>query len=112
MDEPLERDDVKAMRKQGDLGRYLRDQIRAGNARRTSPPATAPPPKPPGYRAGAWPTGTRPPDPPPPQPPDAWMRALEAYREHVVATEHRDRLDDDPGQTCDCKPCTDQRRNP
>ncbi|MFE9372288.1 hypothetical protein ACFYM2_21310 [Streptomyces sp. NPDC006711] len=111
MNEP-DRDDVKAMRQQGDLGRYLRDQIAAGRARRDKPSTAPPPPKPPGYQPGAWPTGTRPPDPPPPQPPGAWSRALEAYREYVVATEHRDRLDDGSRQTCPCKPCTDLRRKP
>jgi hypothetical protein len=107
----VERDDIREMRRQGDLGRFLRDQIRAGNARRDKPP-TVTPPRPPGYRPGSWPTGSRPPDPPPPQPPGAWTRALEAYREYVVATEHRDRLAEDPGQICGCPPCTDLRRNP
>lgn len=107
----VERDDIREMRQQGDLGRFLRDQIAEGRSRRGKPPAT-PPPKPPGYRAGVWPTGTRPPDPPPSQPPGAWTRALVAYREYVVATEHRDRLAEDPGQICECPPCTDLRRNP
>jgi hypothetical protein len=107
----VERDDIREMRAQGDLGRFLRDQIAAGRTRRDKPPTVAPP-RPPGYRAGAWPVGTRPPDPLPAQPPGAWTAALEAYREYVVATEHRDRLDADPGQTCECKPCTDLRRNP
>lgn len=103
-------EDIRAVRQEdGGLKALLRAQIDIGKARREKPP-TVPPPQPPGYRAGVWPTGSRPPDPPPPQPPGAWTRALEAYRAHVVATEHRDRLDDDPGQTCPCKPCTDLRR--
>jgi hypothetical protein len=107
----VERDDIREMRAQGDLKAFLRQQIAEGRARRDKPSAAAPL-RPPGYKPGAWPTGTRPPDPPPPQPPGAWTRALEAYREYVVATEHRDRLDNDPGQTCECPPCTDLRRNP
>lgn len=107
----VERDDIREMRAQGDLGRFLRDQIAEGRSRREKPPVVAPA-KPPGYRAGVWPTGTRPPDPPPSQPPGAWTAALVAYREYVVATEHRDRLDADPGQICPCPPCTDLRRNP
>ncbi|RCH70513.1 hypothetical protein DT019_03210 [Streptomyces sp. SDr-06] len=107
----VERDDIREMRAQGDLKAFLRQQIAEGRGRRDKPP-TVVPPKPPGYRAGAWPTGTSPPGPPPPQPPGAWTTALEAYRAHIVATEHRDRLAEDPGQTCECPPCTDLRRNP
>lgn len=105
-------DDIRAMRAENggkDLSQFLRQQIRAGNARRASPPAAKPPP-PPGYKPGAWPSGTRPPDPPPPRPPEAWDAALADYRAHIVATEHRDRLNAEPGQTCHCKPCTDLRR--
>jgi hypothetical protein len=46
--------DVAAMHREGDLGRFLRDQIRAGQARRAKPPPVRPPP-PPGRRPGAWP---------------------------------------------------------
>lgn len=114
-DFPIEPDDVRAMRRENggkDFRLLLRQQIREGNARRENPAPAVAPPKPPGYRAGAWPAGTRPPDPPPAQPPGAWTAALEAYRAHIVATEHRDRLDADPGQTCHCTPCTDLRRKP
>ena len=71
--------DVAAMKREGDLGRYLRDQIRAGQARRTTPVKTAVP-KPPGHRPGAWPSGTSPPGPVKPQPPGAWATALDRYR--------------------------------
>ncbi|MFB7647176.1 hypothetical protein ACFC0S_16990 [Streptomyces sp. NPDC056084] len=107
----VERDDIREMRAQGDLAAFLRQQIAEGKARREKPPAV-PPPRPLGYRAGAWPTGSRPPDPPPPQPPGAWMRALDDYREHLISAEHHGGIDADPSQTCDCKPCTDLRRNP
>lgn len=46
--------DVTAMKREGDLGRFLRQQIRAGQARREKPPPERPPP-PPGRRPGAWP---------------------------------------------------------
>ncbi|MFD9564420.1 hypothetical protein [Streptomyces sp. NPDC059994] len=105
----VERDDIREMRQQGDLKAFMRQQIRDGNARRASPPAVKPPP-PPGYKPGAWPAGTRPPDPPPAEWSAEWDAALTAYREYVVATEHRDRLREDPGQLCHCKPCTDLRR--
>lgn len=77
--------DVAAMYREGDLGRYLRDQIRAGNSRRESPAAAPPPPKPPGYRPGAWPSGTQPPGPLKPQPPGAWAAALERHRQGANA---------------------------
>lgn len=107
----VERDDIREMRRQGDLGRFLRDQIAEGRSRRDKPPAVAPP-RPPGYQAGAQPPGMRSPDPPPTEWSAEWDAALDDYRKHIVATEHRDRLDAEPGQHCDCKPCTDLRRNP
>jgi hypothetical protein len=72
-------ENTAAMRREGDLGRYLRDQIRAGNSRRTTPPKVVTP-KPPGHRPGAWPSGTSPPGPLKPQPPGAWAAALERHR--------------------------------
>jgi hypothetical protein len=51
----IDPDDVKAMRKQGDLGSFLRQQIAAGRTRREPAPAQ-PPPQPPGRRRpGEWP---------------------------------------------------------
>lgn len=74
-------ENTAAMRREGDLPRYLRDQIRAGNSRRTTPPKTVTP-KPPGHRPGAWPSGTSPPGPVPnPYPPAAWAAALTDYRQ-------------------------------
>jgi hypothetical protein len=72
--------DVSAMHREGDLGRFLRDQIRAGRARRATPDKPAPPLKPPGHRPGVWPSGTSPPGPVKPQPPGAWAQALERHR--------------------------------
>ncbi|MGW9299645.1 hypothetical protein ACWHA3_02305 [Streptomyces cyaneofuscatus] len=68
--------DIAAMRREGDLRSFLRDQLRAGRAQKTAPPA--PPPKPPGYRPGAWPAGTRPPDPRPTA--ADWQQELDRYR--------------------------------
>ncbi|MEV5944668.1 hypothetical protein [Streptomyces sp. NPDC051994] len=107
----VERDDIREMRQQGDLKAFLRQQIAEGRARRGKPPVVAAP-KPPGYQAGVRPPGMRSPDPPPTEWPAEWDAALDDYREHIVATEHRDRLNAEPGQICHCKPCTDLRRNP
>lgn len=87
-------ENVAAMRREGDLGRFLRDQIRAGNARRTEPPRVVVP-KPPGHRPGAWPSGTSPPGPLKPQPPGAWAAALERHRDGTNA-------ESDP---CECGGC-------
>lgn len=74
-------EDVAAMKREGDLSTFLRQQIRAGNSRRTTPTRAAPPPKPPGHRPGAWPSGTSPPGPQPQRHTQAdWDRALSRYR--------------------------------
>lgn len=88
-------ENVAAMKREGDLGRFLRDQIRAGNARRTTPAKAAPPPKPPGHRPGAWPSGTSPPGPLKPQPPGAWAQALERHRQGL----------DSQHDPCECGAC-------
>jgi hypothetical protein len=96
-------EDVRDMRRQGDLRAFLRQQMAEGNARREKPaPAVAP--KPPGHRPGAWPAGTRPPDPPPPIPPAAVAAALAEYRAYLVAAENRGTraMKSEP---CPCKPC-------
>lgn len=89
-------DDIRDMRKHGDLRRFMRQQIAAGRARRDNKPK---PPvlKPPGHRPGAWPPGTRSPGPPPEwnYPPHVWDAAVRHYRN----TEHR------PDQPCDCGNC-------
>ena len=93
-------DDIAAMRRENggsDLKAFMRDQIRAGQARRDSKPTTAAPPSPPGHRPGAWPTGTSPPGPPPERqiPDGCWDAAVRHYRN----TEHH------PDQPCDCGNC-------
>jgi hypothetical protein len=88
--------DVAAMRKEGDLRGFLRDQLRAGRNRKVQQPE-AKPPKPPGYQHGAWPAGARPPDPPPSRHTEAdWQLALDRYR-----SGHGH--DNDP---CHCGGCT------
>ncbi|MFE0692860.1 hypothetical protein [Streptomyces sp. NPDC058869] len=105
--------DIAAMRKEGDLRSFMRDQLRAGRAKRTTQPAAVPPPKPPGYRAGAWPAGTRPPDPPPQHhPPAAWTAALDEYRDWLTAADHIELTNPTASRhTCGCPACT-PRRNP
>lgn len=71
-------EDVAAMKREGDLGAYLRGQIRAGRDRRIKP-APVKPAAPPGHRPGAWPSGTSPPGPLPNRGAD-WTHALDRYR--------------------------------
>ncbi|MGW7688893.1 hypothetical protein ACWGMA_08365 [Streptomyces asiaticus] len=69
--------DIAAMRKQGDLREFLRQQMRP--RAEVSRPAT--PPRPPGHRTGTWPTGTSPPSSRPSVATDAqWAQALEGFR--------------------------------
>lgn len=81
-------EDVKAMRKQGDLSAFLRQQIADGRTRRTrrAPAPPEPPPQPPGRRRpGTWPPGTCPPRPVPMPPADMVAAALTDYRRWIVA---------------------------
>ncbi|MFE9886828.1 hypothetical protein [Streptomyces scopuliridis] len=97
--------DIRAMRREGDLRSFLRDQLRAGRARRDTPSAPPPAPLPPGHRPGTWPTGISPPGPPVQRhPPSAWATALDEYREWLNTADHPDRLDS--GQICGCTACT------
>ncbi|WP_159011732.1 hypothetical protein [Streptomyces sp. NRRL F-5123] len=59
MTDPTE-DDITALRRQGDLGAYLRDLIRP--TRHTPEPRAGPdtPTHGPGHHRGAWPHGTHP----------------------------------------------------
>ncbi|WP_158676930.1 hypothetical protein [Wenjunlia vitaminophila] len=75
-------DDIRAMRRQGDLGRFLRQQIRRPRPALTS---SAPAQRPAAgrlavHRPGAWPPGTRPRGLLPPLPMSAWWAALDDYR--------------------------------
>lgn len=100
-------EDVAAMKREGDLSRFLRQQIRAGQARREKP-APTPPPRPPGHRPGAWPSGTSPPEPVRHEhPPAAWGQALDEYREWLTTADHPE-LDHPTTarQRCGCPACT------
>jgi hypothetical protein len=98
-------EDVAAMKREGDLGQFLRQQIRAGRTRRTTPAVASPPPPPPGHRPGAWPSGASPPEPRVQRhSPAAWAVAADEYRDWLTATDHTDRLD--RGQVCGCVTCT------
>ncbi len=91
------RDDIAAMRRQGDLRAYLRAQIAAGATRRDHKPQPATPR--PGHRPGAWPAGSQPPAAPPPIP-DTVARAALADHARWFADGQP------PGdQTCHCPPC-------
>ncbi|MGW1938997.1 hypothetical protein [Streptomyces goshikiensis] len=85
--------DIRAMREQGDMGAYLRQQITAGRARRTARPTTTEAPDPLGI-PGEWPTGSHRPTPIPEAPPDAWEAAL-----------HRLRTGTQAGTRCECPGC-------
>ncbi|MGY0062781.1 hypothetical protein ACWY4P_40650 [Streptomyces sp. LZ34] len=69
-------EDIAAMRKQGDLREFLRQQMRP----RAQPKPTEAP-RPPGHKPGAWPTGTSPPGSRPQIATDVqWAQALEDFR--------------------------------
>lgn len=96
-------DDIRAMRQQGDLRQFLRDQAAIGKARREAEPAptrTAPT----GRQPGAWPPGTRPPSRPPgPQPGQAACEtALADYRTWLKAGANPRSV----GPPCPCPACT------
>lgn len=95
-DHPVDRQDVTALRKEGDLRSYLRGLIKStkstGTPARKRKPKWGSIPIPPDHTPGAWPAGTRPPGPPPEWglPPEAWAAAVRRYR-----TEERQQLDQD-----------------
>lgn len=90
-DHPVHRDDIKALRREGDLRAYLTDLINAGRTQRDTKPTPVPTPRP-GRRPGQWPQGSEPPGPPPDwdHPPEAWAEAVRRYR-----TDTRSRLDEE-----------------
>ncbi|MFF6940424.1 hypothetical protein [Streptomyces lavendulae] len=85
--------DIRALRQQGDIGAYLRQQIAAGRARKTTPPPDPSPPEP-GHVPGTWPAGSQPPQPIPAPPPGAWDDALHRYRTGTQT-----------GTRCECPAC-------
>ncbi|MGW4505749.1 hypothetical protein ACWENO_14025 [Streptomyces sp. NPDC004436] len=96
----IDRDDVKAMRKQGDFKAFMRQQIAAGRARNAPAKPAAPAPRP-GHTPGAWPTGSRPPAPIPAAPAGAWTAALQRYRDTTQTGTH-----------CECGGCTPTQEGP
>ena len=96
-------EDIAAMRREGDLSSFLRDQLRAGRARRDQPAVPAPR-RPTGRPPGAWPTGLTPAASLAAQyPASAWTEALDDYRRWLVTADHPER--EDPNQTCGCSGC-------
>ena len=98
-DHPVHRDDITAIRREGDLPAYIRQLKDEGRARLDPQPGTKPRrnrrrwgaiPIPPDHKPGTWPAGTQPPGPPPDwdHPPEAWADAVRHYR-----TDQRSRLD-------------------
>lgn len=85
-DHPVHRDDITALRNDGDLKAYMRSLLRPTRKPEQTPETPRPTNRPP----GAWPPGTSPPGPPPDwnHPPEAWAAAVRRYR-----TEQRHQLD-------------------
>lgn len=92
--------DVSAMRQQGDLRAFMRQQIADGTARRTGHAPKPAPPPPPGHKPGGWPSGPSPPGPSP-LPAAAWDQAMDDYREWLAAGSPRDQT----GVPCECPAC-------
>jgi hypothetical protein len=102
-DHHVHRDDVTAMRSEGDLKTYMRQLRAAGRARLNITPSEtrtakwAAIPKPPDHKPGQWPPGTSPPGPSPERslPPELW----------AAATRHHSNEINRPDQPCDCGNC-------
>lgn len=81
-------EDIAAMRREGDLSSFLREQLRAGRARREQPVIPAPR-RPTGRPPGAWPTNATPVSQTPSRHTAAdWTRALDEYRQWLTTTNH------------------------
>lgn len=87
-DHPVHRDDIKALRRDGDLKTYMRSLLRPTRHQDTQ---TTPPPRP-NRAPGTWPYGSQPPGPPPDwdHPPEAWADAIRRHR-----TDIRQQLDEE-----------------
>jgi hypothetical protein len=90
-DHPVHRDDITALRKEGDLASYIRQLNTEGRARLTTEPGTKPRrkprrwgaiPIPPDHKPGQWPPGTSPPGPAPERdlPDEVWNAAVHDHR--------------------------------
>lgn len=105
-DHPVHRDDVTALRKEGDLGSYMQQLRAAGRERLDAKPGAAKRkhknrwgavPIPADHKPGQWPPGTSPPGPAP-------ERSLPAG-EWEAATRHLSNLTNRPDEPCDCGNC-------
>jgi hypothetical protein len=104
MSDDFSTEDIAAMRREGDLSSFLREQLRAGRALRDQPAMPAPR-RPTGRPPGAWPTGTTPVERQPSRHTAAdWTRALDEYREWLRTADHPEFMDQ--GQICGCTGCT------
>lgn len=96
-DEPVHRDDITAMNRQGDLKAYMRSLIHptkntAAPAKRKRKPKWGAIPIPDDHKPGTWPCGTSPPGPSPERsrPQADWDDAVARYR-----TEQRRKLNEE-----------------
>lgn len=96
-DQPVHRDDITALRTEGDLKGYMRSLIQptkqaAAPGQRKRKPSWGAIPIPAEHKPGAWPSGTQPPGPSPERslPPEAWADAVTRYR-----TEQRRKIDEE-----------------
>jgi hypothetical protein len=101
-DHPVHRDDITALRGEGDLPAYIRQLKDEGRARLTTQPGSKSRrnrrrwgaiPIPPDHKPGAWPPGTSPPGPAPEHalPAQDWADAVNRYRtEELQAAEENE----------------------
>ncbi|MER6534353.1 hypothetical protein ABT215_11180 [Streptomyces sp900105755] len=94
-DNPVHRDDITALKADGDLKAYMRSLIQPTKSTTPAPRKRRPRwgsiPIPPDHKPGAWPAGTQPPGPAPDRnrPAADWDDAITRYR-----TETRAELDE------------------
>lgn len=105
-DHPVHRDDIAALRQEGDLSAYIRQLRVEGRAQLNTGPA-APKrkrkskkwgavPIPADHKPGQWPPGTSPPGPAPERSNPVWEAAERHYSNQINR----------PDQPCDCDNCT------
>lgn len=93
-DQPVHRDDVTAMNRQGDLSSYMRSLIRPTRKTHATPTRRRKPswgaiPIPADHKPGQWPPGTSPPGPAPEadRPAADWDDAITRYRAEAATEE-------------------------
>ena len=86
-DHPVHRDDITALRGEGDLSSYMRSLIQPTKTNTPTPTKRKPTkwgaiPSPPDHKPGTWPPGTSPPGPAPERqlPTQDWDDAIADYR--------------------------------